>query len=282
MVEETSEPQSEMARGSKSILAEEKQEEEDMIEKTIDSYGKWQFQMTFLLSLCNITCTWHIFSPTFLSKEKDVWCARTEQFKDVDPVIWRNYTQPNGYCSMIDIDALNVNSLDEISSLQNYTLKTCTNWEFSNEGETVISEFLLVCDRKYLNNLAEVTFLAGVALGGLICGVFSDKYGRKRTLMASILIQTLLGVTIAVIPGFIMYMILRTFLGFISVSVVFSGFVLCIELVGGMWRTISGTSFFFPVSFGYVSIAGIAYFLNDWRNLQLAISLPGLLLLSYW
>lgn len=36
-------------------------------------------------------------------------------------------------------------------------------------------------------------FLAGVAIGGLVCGIISDKCGRKRTLMASLLIQSILG-----------------------------------------------------------------------------------------
>lgn len=60
-------------------------------------------------------------------------------------------------------------------------------------GETIISEFDLLCDRKSLINLAEMTFLAGVAFGGLICGIMSDKFGRKKTLMFSVLIQTLVG-----------------------------------------------------------------------------------------
>lgn len=50
-----------------------------------------------------------------------------------------------------------------------------------------------MCDRKSLNSLGEMMFLAGVAIGGLVCGILSDKYGRKRTLMASVLIQSLLG-----------------------------------------------------------------------------------------
>lgn len=36
-------------------------------------------------------------------------------------------------------------------------------------------------------------FLAGVAIGGFVCGLISDKFGRKKTLMGSVLIQTLLG-----------------------------------------------------------------------------------------
>lgn len=57
----------------------------------------------------------------------------------------------------------------------------------------MISDFNLVCDRKQFNNMAEMVFLAGVALGGLVSGIISDKYGRKKTLMTSIFLQALLG-----------------------------------------------------------------------------------------
>lgn len=33
----------------------------------------------------------------------------------------------------------------------------------------------LVCDRAHLKDTAETTFLAGVALGGLVSGMISDK-----------------------------------------------------------------------------------------------------------
>lgn len=79
-----------------------------------------------------------------------------------------------------------------------------------------------------------------------------------------------------------MYFILRAALGFISVSVVFSGFVLSIELVGGHWRTVSGISYLFPVSLSYITIAGMGWLLRDWRQLQLAISLPGIFFLALW
>lgn len=60
-------------------------------------------------------------------------------------------------------------------------------------GETIISEFSLVCDRKSLRNTAEMMFLGGVAVGGIVCGWLSDKYGRKKTLIASVTIQAILG-----------------------------------------------------------------------------------------
>ena len=53
------------------------------------------------------------------------------------------------------------------------------------------------------------------------------RFGRKRTLMGSLVLQISLAVIMAFSPWFELYLVLRCFLGFISVSVVFSGFVLC-------------------------------------------------------
>ncbi|KAJ8921481.1 hypothetical protein NQ315_003099 [Exocentrus adspersus] len=250
------------------------EEEEDIISKAIGEFGKWQLLVTFLLSLFNVPCTWHIFAPTFHSAERDTWCARPDNFKNVAPSLWKNCTgQLSDFCTMLDVR--NVTESDLCFYSEGLDRVTCKNWEFGGQGETIISEFNLVCDRKSLNSFGEMMFLAGVAIGGLVCGILSDKYGRKRTLMASVLIQSLLGTVIAFSPWFLMYAILRAALGFISVSVVFSGFVLSIELVGGNWRTVAGISYLFPVSLSYMSIAGIAWLLREWRHLQLAISLPG-------
>ena len=54
------------------------------------------------------------------------------------------------------------------------------------------------------------------------------------------------------------------------------------ELVGGKWLTITGVSTVFPVPLGYILTAWIAYNIREWRNLQLAVSLPALVLLAFW
>ncbi|KAJ8985369.1 hypothetical protein NQ317_008403 [Molorchus minor] len=259
-------------------------EDEDIISKAVGEFGKWQLILTFLLSLFNIPCTWHIFAPTFHSAQRAVWCARPTAFQDVAPALWMNCTgqSEDYYCDMVDVVGGNVTVGDACANSSALGTVKCDGWEFGGEGETIISDFSLVCDRKSLNSFGEMMFLAGVAIGGLVCGILSDKYGRKRTLMASVLIQSLLGTAIAFSPYFLMYAILRAALGFISVSVVFSGFVLSIELVGGNWRTVAGISYLFPVSLSYMSIAGIAWLLRGWRQLQLAISLPGFLFLGLW
>lgn len=75
-------------------------------------------------------------------------------------------------------------------------LTKCTAWEFDMNdkmGNTWISEWNLVCDSSYLKTIAETVFLLGVASGGVISGYLSDRFGRKRLLFISVVLQTIFG-----------------------------------------------------------------------------------------
>lgn len=72
----------------------------------------------------------------------------------------------------------------------------CREWEFNTTdglGNTWNSEWNLVCDKKYLKIVAEMIFLIGVASGGIISGMLSDKFGRKKMLFISAVFQSFFG-----------------------------------------------------------------------------------------
>lgn len=71
----------------------------------------------------------------------------------------------------------------------------CSRYEFANEmmSDTIISEFNLVCDREYLYPLVEASFLVGAAIGAVVSGWISDRFGRKNLLMSLLTIQLSLG-----------------------------------------------------------------------------------------
>lgn len=72
----------------------------------------------------------------------------------------------------------------------------CEAWEFNTTdqlGNTWGSQWNLVCDKEYLKNVAEMFFLVGVATGGIVSGVLSDKFGRKKMLFISALFQSFFG-----------------------------------------------------------------------------------------
>lgn len=185
----------------------------------------------------------------------------------------------------------------------------CHEWEYNmtdSLGNTWNSEWNLVCDKKYLKIVAEMIFLVGVATGGIISGMLSDKFGRKKMLFISAVFQSFFGKYLSVcvsscghsttspffdsVPGlalyfvesFELYLILRALLGIASVSVTYSGLILAIEYVDGVWRTIAGMYNLFPLPLSYIMISGIAYLTQDYKYLQLCIGLPGVFLCLLW
>lgn len=80
--------------------------------------------------------------------------------------------------------------------MQNDTRIPCTAWEYDandNLGNTWTSQWDLVCDKEYIKNVAEMFFLLGVATGGILSGYLSDKFGRKKMLFVSAVLQTIFG-----------------------------------------------------------------------------------------
>ena len=146
---------------------------------------------------------------------------------------------------------------------------------------TVSSEFHLSGDREYFISLAESMFLSGVAVGGVVGGLISDRYGRRNVLISSVAIQAILAFILVFVQNIELYVIVRTMLGLICVSVVFTAFVLAIELVDGKWRNIVGVLFLLPVSVGYITISCLAWYFNNWRHLQLIMAMSSFLLLGF-
>lgn len=77
-------------------------------------------------------------------------------------------------------------------------------------------------------------------------------------------------------------MALRGLLGFASMAVVVVSFVLLVELVSGIWRTVIGILAILPVPLAYIMMAGVGYAWPDWRTTQLVITLPWFLTLTMW
>lgn len=70
---------------------------EDAITEATGAFGRWQLGLTFLLSLFNVPCTWHIFVFTFQSVQLDYWCDPPSDRADLHNLShnqWRDWSQP--------------------------------------------------------------------------------------------------------------------------------------------------------------------------------------------
>ncbi|XP_075975349.1 organic cation transporter protein-like isoform X2 [Anticarsia gemmatalis] len=259
----------------------------DVVATVIGNYGRWQLLMTFLLSLFSLPCTFHIYLPTFTAKATTFWCQKPENLSGLPIAQWMNYSQPTPGDSCL---VRQLSPEVTVESILNQTAPyidsfiKCTSWGYdrSEVGNTIISEWDLVCDREYLTSLAESTFLIGVGVGGVVGGWISDKFGRKKILMSMMVAQSVLAILSLLVRSFIQYLLVRLVMGFVSVSVVYAAFVLSVELVGGKWVTIAGVCNFFWLPLAYVIVSLLSLAMPNWRDLQLSLSVPGCLLLALW
>ncbi|CAH1636438.1 unnamed protein product [Spodoptera littoralis] len=257
----------------------------DVVADVIGKFGRWQLLMTFLLSLFSLPCTFHIYLPTFTAKATKFWCQRPENFSSLPLQDWINYSQPVDSCSVRTISAgVTVETILNHTAPLIDSFQKCTDWNYDRTevGSTIISEWNLVCDRAHLTSLAEVMFLVGVGVGGVVGGWISDRFGRKRILMSMMVAQSSLAILSLLVRSFVQYVVVRLVMGFVSVSVVYAAFVLSVELVGGKWVTIAGVCNFFWLPVAYLIVTLLSLLMPNWRDLQLSLSVPGCLLLALW
>lgn len=106
------------------------------------------------------------------------WCRKPENFSSLSIDEWINYSQPINACSVRVLPpGLTAESIMNHTAPLLTAFQKCGDWDFdpSDVGSTIISEWSLVCDRASLTSLVEVVFLVGVGVGGVVGGWISDK-----------------------------------------------------------------------------------------------------------
>ncbi|XP_063172679.1 solute carrier family 22 member 6-A-like [Candoia aspera] len=139
---------------------------------------------------------------------------------------------------------------------------------------TIVTEWDLVCSSRTLKQMAQSIYMAGVLVGGILFGGLSDRFGRRLILLWCYLQLATSGTATAFSPSFSAYCILRFLSGMAFSGVVLNGVSLCVEWTPTRTRAVLGTINGCAYTIGQIILAGVAYLLPDWRQLQLAVSLP--------
>lgn len=176
---------------------------------------------------------------------------------------------------------LAANSSANVSQLP--TESCVDGWTFDRSEflATTVSEWGLVCSLRPLKQMIQTIYMGGVLTGAIVYGGLSDRFGRRSVLIWSYLQLGVLGCSSALSPSYTAYCIFRFLSGMAVSGIILNGVSLKVEWIPTKSRTVVGTltSFFF--TFGQMILAGLAYWLRDWRKLQVVVCAPQFLFFAY-
>uniref|UniRef100_A0A8D1KXA6 Solute carrier family 22 member 1 n=1 Tax=Sus scrofa TaxID=9823 RepID=A0A8D1KXA6_PIG len=156
-------------------------------------------------------------------------------------------------------------------------------WVYDTPGSSIVTEFNLVCEAAWKVDLFQSCVNVGFFVGSMGIGYIADRFGRKLCLLATTLINAVLGVLTAVAPDYVSLLVFRLLQGLVSKGSWMAGYTLITEFVGLGYRKTVAILYQTAFSVGLVLLSGLAYAVPHWRSLQLSVSLPiFLLLLCYW
>lgn len=222
----------------------EKAPQQDLIQKVTGSFGKYQLYLCILVFLTKFPVAFHQMAIIFLSPKVEYTCLGSSN----------NETCP---CPSPEYD----------TSI------------FTN---SIIMEWDLICDRKWLTSFTQTLFQLGTLLGSVFFGMASDRFGRKKPLLVAVVIQVSMGVVAAYVPDFWTFTFVRFFIGMSVGGTMVTGFVMVMEFVGTKYRDVISALYQVPFNLGHMLLPVFGYYFRDYEKFQLAISIPAAVLLAYF
>ncbi|XP_038048035.1 organic cation transporter protein-like isoform X2 [Patiria miniata] len=269
----------------------------DKILVLLGEFGPYQKRIFFLICLLSVPGAFHKLAQVFLGAGADHWCAVPE-WKDQDCTAWnlsatecqlakKNASIPRGKDGAFEqCQRYNITGERFYPGLdpRNLTSEGCVDgWDFdtSQYKSTIKMDFALVCDKKTLSNMAQSVYFAGILIGSVVFGSLADWIGRTKTMYIALCLWLSAAIAVAFSPNIAAYTVFRALNGAGSYGTFLPAYVLGTEFVGPSKRVIVGVvgQIFFAA--GLMILAGLAYFIRDWRTLEIVITAPIVLFFLY-
>ncbi|XP_067931131.1 organic cation transporter protein-like [Watersipora subatra] len=268
----------------------------------LGQFGKYQRIQYFLLCIPGILCAYHQLASVFLAAVPEFSSHTFNNQNSMFTLFSHRCQLPDGVYNETDtyqiqnsyheslinkwvpIDSENANNRSyKTCKLNNST--ACDGYVYSQELliNSITTDFDLVCENEIKTTISTSVYMAGVLAGAFFFGILSDWIGRKKTMLIALLLQGVTGLASGLVPkNYYVFIVLRFFTGAGSMGLFMTNFVLGMELIGPKYRLVAGIVIQYFFALGYVLVTGFAYATKQWQYLEIAMSAPSFLFLTYY
>ncbi|XP_015228286.1 solute carrier family 22 member 2-like [Cyprinodon tularosa] len=273
---------------------------DDLLEE-VGSFGRCQKRIFAMLCLLSLQFAGLYVGIVFQGFTPDHWCrdsvleerrkacewSMEESRRITMPMINSSGLLQHSSCHQYEVDwnSTELTCDSEELDLSRLSVVECKEgWEYHYEGrKSFVTEFNLVCSNGWMVDMYQSTLNVGFLVGSFAFGYFADRFGRMKTFLLTNVINVAAGFAMAAVPDVISILVLRAILGFSSKGGWMAIYVLLTEIVGVKYRRTVGILYQMFFSVGMLILPLLAYFITDWRWLQVAITAPCALYIAfYW
>ncbi|KAH7939159.1 beta-alanine transporter [Rhipicephalus sanguineus] len=245
--------------------------------------GPFQYMIAFSAFAATVVFLTHAFSFRLTARSMDHWCRPPDYLSNMTDAAWKEMAIPKDdkgtrqSCMVLDPPDVGDPSAVPVS---------CSSWHFDLEqyGNTIVSQWSLVCQRKWLVMLAVALSSTSPIIGMPIVGIAADTYGRKSVIYVTLPFVIVAAAASSVTRSFAAFVSMRVVVSVTSTSVLVLVFVLLYEVSSGKRRL---QYWFASTALAYVSLP-VAFFATnslklDWDDFyRYLAALNCVLLLFYY
>ncbi|CAN8000124.1 unnamed protein product [Ixodes hexagonus] len=191
--------------------------------------GFLQYTTLLIVIIAEFALICHNLLPNIVASSVDHWCKQPLEFSHMTITQWRNISAPRDAKGDWDQCRRYEPLLTVASSSRSQV--PCQEWDYDpGGGRSIITEWDLVCDRRWLLNLTHPVYMGGVIASMPIAGMFSDEIGRRPVICVSVIVLVVLGMAVCFAESFLDFLILRFFVAASVSTVRMTSLVLLFEL----------------------------------------------------
>ncbi|XP_060598900.1 solute carrier family 22 member 4-like, partial [Ruditapes philippinarum] len=187
---------------------------------------------------------------------------------------------PDFSCTVLDVTQSSLSTLNLSNVSPDHLCSagpnaTCSSYIFQQSANTIVTEWSLICDRRWIVAFITTLQMVGLVVGSIIAGQMADCLGRKTTIISGIAFLTIFNFIGLFTQSWKMYAAIRFFIGIGAGLPYTVQFTYMIEFVTSKWRPLVVC---FPSSaIAAMLLAPVSWWLYDWRNLHILKTLVGAL-----